>query len=75
MEFTVEEGEDGEDKVKVYKDEYCCDDYDNDDDLKNIRTKFLLLDIGLNNYFAPGLSSKFPSPYEPWFHTRQIMGR
>ena len=62
--MSVEEGNDGNDKVKVYKDENCCDD-EGDHVRKNVETKFCLLDIGLNNYFASGLSSNFPSPYQP----------
>lgn len=62
--LTVDEG-DGNDHVRIYRDENCCDDNDSERSLKNIDTKFLLFDIGLNNYFASGLSSSFPSPYSP----------
>lgn len=62
--MTVDEG-DSDDRVRFYKDEDCCEDEDSEEELKNIQTKFLLFDIGLNNYFAKGLSSDFPSPYEP----------
>lgn len=61
--MTVEEGY-GDDRVRFYKDENCCDEEVLEEDLKNIQTKFLLFDIGLNNYFAEGLSSNFPSPYQ-----------
>ncbi|MEO6169217.1 MAG: porin family protein [Chitinophagales bacterium] len=62
--MTVEEGHDN-DRVRFYKDENCCDDEMDEEDLKDLQTKFLLLDIGLNNYFAKGLSSNFPAPYDP----------
>ncbi|MBK9730294.1 MAG: outer membrane beta-barrel protein [Chitinophagaceae bacterium] len=62
--LSVDEGEGGNDHVKFYRDENCCDE-DNMKELKNIQTKFLLFDIGLNNYFASGLSSNFPEPYGP----------
>ncbi|MBX7139853.1 MAG: PorT family protein [Chitinophagales bacterium] len=64
---VVHEGDDGEDKVKVYKDENCCEDEYDHEDLKNIQTKFLLLDIGVNNYFGKGFDSHFPGyePFEP----------
>jgi hypothetical protein len=60
--MSVEENYDGNDKVRVYKDEDCDD--EEHESLKNVNTKFLLMDIGLNNYFAEGLSSNFPTPYK-----------
>lgn len=64
---VVHEGDDGDDQVRVYKDEHWSDDYYDHDDLKNIQTKFLLLDIGVNNYFGKGFKSHFPGyePFEP----------
>jgi hypothetical protein len=61
---------DGNDNVRVYKsDEDCCDDGDDynswDNSMHNVETKFLLLDIGVNNYFGPSFSSTLPG-YE-WF--------
>lgn len=60
--ISVDEG-DGDDHVKFYRDENCCP--DEEKELKSIQTKFLLFDLGLNNYFATGLSSNFPAPYDP----------
>jgi len=51
------------DQVQFYISD-CCDDYD-DEYMKNVETKFLLLDIGVNNYFAKGFQSDLASQYDP----------
>lgn len=61
--LKVEEGDDGNDRVRVYK-ENDCEDEEDYHEMKNIKTRFLLLDIGLNNYFTGNLSSNFPTPYK-----------
>ncbi len=63
--MIVDDDDEGDAKVNVFKDEEDCEDEDeNDDEMKNIRTRFALLDIGLNNYFGPSLSSNFSDPYD-----------
>lgn len=62
----VHEGNNGEeDHVQIYKNDqyHDCDDCDNNQE--NVVTKFLQLDIGLNNYFAKDFNSKLPAPYQP----------
>jgi hypothetical protein len=49
--------------VHVYNNsdnEYC-----NSDDLDNVKTKFLQLDVGINNYFEKNFNSKLPAQYQP----------
>ncbi|MBA2422073.1 MAG: outer membrane beta-barrel protein [Chitinophagales bacterium] len=63
--MIVDDQDDGDTKVNVFKDEEECEDEDeNDDEMKNIRTRFALLDVGLNNYFGPSLTSNFPAAYD-----------
>ena len=61
---VVNDNHDGEDRVHVYKSETCNDDEDKENEVKNVETKFLLLDIGVNNYFLKGFSSAFPKGFE-----------
>ncbi|MFI5135218.1 MAG: outer membrane beta-barrel protein [Chitinophagales bacterium] len=66
---TVQENDGGKDHVQVYKDEDCdgCGDNDHswDNSMHTVETKFLLLDVGVNNYFGPNFNSRLPG-YE-WF--------
>lgn len=65
--MIVKEGDDGEDEVRVYKsDDWYLEDHD-EHKLKNIETKFLLLDVGVNNYFGKNFTSAFPGyeDFEP----------
>jgi hypothetical protein len=59
----VDDGRDGEDHVRIYKQKDCDEEDQDDHELKDVETKFLLLDVGVNNYFAKGFSSDFPAGY------------
>lgn len=60
---VVNEHHDGEDRVHVYKSE-SDDECSNENELKNVETRFFQLDVGVNNYFAKGFSSSFPQGFE-----------
>jgi len=66
---NVQENDEGKDHVQIYKDENCdgcdMDDHSWDNGMRTVVTKFLLLDVGVNNYFGPNFNSRLPG-YE-WF--------
>ncbi|MCY7409471.1 MAG: PorT family protein [Chitinophagales bacterium] len=64
--IIVHEGDDGEeDHVQIYKSDQENNYEDDYKEPANLVTKFLQLDIGLNNYFAKDFNSKLPAQYQP----------
>src|ERR1043165_10256830 len=55
---------DGEGDNHAYEDDSCNSKCGGEDELTNVETKFMLLDVGLNNYFGQNFSSNFPNGFE-----------